>query len=348
LARHLELLMINILLVLAAVAVAIWLLSDILLLAFAALLIAVILDGMTRLVCRALPFVNRMVSLVLALLVLIATMAGAVFLMGMRVKEELTFLYEQLPDAIDALGERMGINDPLGAMGEQLVNFAGEGGLIGQVAGYTSAVFGGAASLVLVIVGGVYLAANPGLYVDGVRKLFPPRKSERVTSAMGNSGRALKLWLVGQFITMIVVGVATTLGLWAIGVPSALGLGVLAGIFEFVPIVGPVIAAVPAILVGLSEGNGMVYWIIALYVIIQQLEGAILIPLIQQRTVSLPPVLGLFSILIFGVLFGPLGILLATPLTVVAYVLIKQVYVRETLGWEVEVPGEEKEGDASK
>jgi predicted PurR-regulated permease PerM len=109
----------------------------------------------------------------------------------------------------------------------------------------------------------------------------------------------------------------------------------------FVPLVGPALAAIPAILVALSEGGTMVLWVIGLYVVVQQIEGNAIMPLVQRRTVGLPPVVTLFALVSLGVLFGPLGILLGTPITVVLYVAVKQLYVRDTLGEPTDVPGEE-------
>ena len=140
---------------------------------------------------------------------------------------------------------------------------------------------------------------------------------------------------------MLLVGVVTTLGLYAIGLPSALALGLIAGLAEFVPLVGPVFSAIPALLVALSVGGQTVFWVLGLYIVVQQLEGNLITPVIQRQTVDLPPALTLFALIAIGVLFGPLGVLLSTPLAVVIFVCVKQLYVRETLHEETEIPGEE-------
>jgi predicted PurR-regulated permease PerM len=101
-----------------------------------------------------------------------------------------------------------------------------------------------------------------------------------------------------------------------------------------------VFAALPAVLVAMGEGGTMVFWVIGLYVLVQQVEGNLILPLMQRRTVRLPPALSLFAILVFGVLFGPLGVLLAAPLAVVAFVAVRQLYLRRYLGEELSVPGE--------
>ena len=157
------------------------------------------------------------------------------------------------------------------------------------------------------------------------------------------SERALRLWLKGQLIAMVAVGLLVGLGLWALGMPSALALGLLAGMLEFIPFAGPLIAAIPAILLALAVGPDMALWVLLLYFAVQQFEGYVLTPLVQQYAVDLPGVVLLFSLLAFGTLFGTLGLILAAPLTVVSYVLVKRLYVIEALHTATPIPGEKKD-----
>lgn len=131
---------------------------------------------------------------------------------------------------------------------------------------------------------------------------------------------------------MSVIGALTTLGLWLIGVPSALALGLLAGLAEFVPLIGPIAAAIPALLVASSQGMDGVMLVAALYLVIQQLEGYLLTPLVTRELASVPPALTLFAIVAAGLALGVLGILFAAPLTVVAYLLVRKLYVEHALG----------------
>jgi len=112
---------------------------------------------------------------------------------------------------------------------------------------------------------------------------------------------------------------------------------------DFVPIVGPIFGAVPAVLLGFSISPTTALWVIALYLLIQQIEGNVVQPIVQRRAVDLPPALTLFALVAFGVLFGPLGVVFATPLAVVALVAVKQLYVSDILGEKVHVPGEKGE-----
>ncbi len=197
-----------------------------------------------------------------------------------------------------------------------------------------------AAKVLVVLAAGIYLALNPGLYLNGMLKLLPPDCQGEARETLEVLGQALKLWLFGQLAAMAVVGTLVTVGLMLLDIPSALALGFMAGLFEFVPFVGPVASAIPAVASGLMDSPRTALWVAGLYVLVQQTEGMLIQPLLQQRTVSLPPVLTIFAVLGFGVLFGPLGLLLATPLAVTCFVLVKKLWVREVLHEKVSVPGE--------
>jgi predicted PurR-regulated permease PerM len=155
------------------------------------------------------------------------------------------------------------------------------------------------------------------------------------------SGHALRLWLFGQIVAMVIVGVLTGAGLSLIGVPSALALGLLVGLAEFVPFLGPIFAAIPALLIAFNQGSQAALLTLALFVIVQQIEGYVVTPLVQQKVATLPAAVTLFAIVAAGVLFGIAGVVLAAPLTVVVYVLIKQLYVREALHTATPVPGDD-------
>jgi predicted PurR-regulated permease PerM len=153
---------------------------------------------------------------------------------------------------------------------------------------------------------------------------------------MAQLGHTLRWWLVGRIAGMIVVGFLTWIGLLLLGVPLSFTLATLAAILDFVPNIGPIIAAVPAVLVGLTESPMTGLYVALLYFAIQTLEGTLMTPLIEQRTVSLAPVLLLSAQLIMGVLFGVLGLLLATPFLVVLVIIIQRLYIEDVLGDSVE------------
>jgi predicted PurR-regulated permease PerM len=145
-------------------------------------------------------------------------------------------------------------------------------------------------------------------------------------------GAALRQWLIAQLGSMALVGVCAGLLLWLAGIRSPLALGLLAGLGQFVPVVGPFVVAAPGVLLALADGPEKFLWAIAIYVGVGQVESNLFSPLMLRHTAQLPMAMTLFAVLMFGILLGPLGVLFATPLAVVGYVLVKVVYVEGVLG----------------
>lgn len=220
--------------------------------------------------------------------------------------------------------------------------FAGQG-FVSRVTGTASLFWEALARAVFVFFLALYLAASPRTYRDGVAALVPPKHRARATEILNQIGRALQGWILGQLVSMLVVGIMVWLGLTIIGVPLALVLGLLAGLFEFVPLVGPVLAYVPAVIVASSQGFTDVLWVTLLYVVIQQLEGHLVVPLVQRHAIDLPPALTIGAVFVGGAAFGPVGLLVATPLAAVGLVLVDMIYRHDILGEHVELPagGEE-------
>ena len=187
--------------------------------------------------------------------------------------------------------------------------------------------------------GGIYLAINPRLYRDGFVKLVPPSVQPNVEATLDDAGQALRRWLAGQIIAMLIVGICTGAGLWLAGVPSPFALGLIAGLAEFVPIIGPILAAVPAILIASTQDWQTIAFAVTVLVIVQQVESNLITPLIADRMVAIAPAVGLFAVVATGVLFGPLGLLLGFPLAIVFDVAVRRLYVRDTLGERVEILG---------
>lgn len=197
--------------------------------------------------------------------------------------------------------------------------------------------------VILILFGSIFIAINPGLYRRGLVALVPKRRREVADEALGDSGRALKNWMLGQLVSMAAIGILTAAGLMLIGLPSALALGLLAGLLEIIPYAGPIIAAIPALLVALTQGPETALLTLAVFLIVQQIEGSLIMPLVQKKAVLLPPALTVFGVVAFGLLFGVVGLIFAAPLLVVAYVLVKRLYIEEALGSDAKVPGAQEE-----
>ena len=146
-----------------------------------------------------------------------------------------------------------------------------------------------AAGLVLVIVTGIYLAIRPAVYREGFIKLFPIEWHDRIGATLDDNNSALRLWLGAQLMAMAIVGVLVGLGVPLLGIPSPLALGLIFALSEFVPVVGPIIGAIPVLLVALGLSWELALWALALVIVIQLLESNIIIPVVAGHAVRLPP-----------------------------------------------------------
>lgn len=321
-----------------------WTVRGALLLAFAAVLVAVLIRAVADPLRDRLQVPKRLSVLVACLLIGVPLVA-IMLLIGNEMRDQAFLLLENLPDAAAALESQFGIRIPV--PGRAAPGAAPDATAVGEVARQAASAallaVDALAALVIVVVGGVYFAAEPRVYRTGVAKLLPRAQQERGREALDASGRALRLWLMAQLLSMAAVGTLTGLGAWAIGLPAPLALGLFAGLADVVPLVGPFIGAVPGLLLAFNMGWEMLAWTVLLYLVVQQLEGNVLMPILGERMVSIPSALLLFAVVAAGAALGFGGVLLAAPLTVVAVVLVGKLYVRETLGQRVEVPGEKEE-----
>ena len=248
-----------------------WALVDVLLLVFGAVLVATMLHALADPIARRTPL-SRTAALPLAALVILAVVGTAVWLFHAQVSGQIVDAVSKAQSGLPALAERLGVPGLAGQIVDTAHRVLSGDALLGRVTTVGATVLEATTNLVLVVFGGAYLAAAPTVYRDGVVKLFPAAARPRVGETLDTAGRALKLWLLGQAAAMIVTGALTWLGLWIIGVPSAAGLGLIAGVMELIPLVGPFLAAVPAILVALSQDASMAAWTVLVFILVQQVE----------------------------------------------------------------------------
>lgn len=325
---------------LALFALLLWQLADVILLAFGAILIAIILSASAEALVRYLHVPKRY-SLLLASLIILAIFIGSGILFGTQIRTQFANVVEQLPSALSDFTKNLGLGAIRGDVSEILDSLPASG-LAARLAGIGGTILGGLTNLILVVIAGIYIAASPHVYTKGFVQLFPPHYHERVESSLAASGEALKLWLVAQLISMACVGVLSALAFWFLGLPSPHALGLIAGILDFIPFLGPFLGATPAVLIAFSISAETALWTILAVLIVQQIESNVIFPLVARSVVTIPPALALFAILASSLLFGAPGLLFGFPLTIVTYVLVKKLYVRETLGEETTVPGEDK------
>lgn len=305
-------------------------LRDVWLIAFAAILVAIGLGAAANRISRW-TRLGQKASLTIACILVVLVLGSAFFLSWPQIQTQMPNLLDRVVAAANEIEDAWGIRlpttateltDAISGMGDQLLS-----GVMAVVGTLVTVV----TTFLLVLVAGIFIASEPRKYRHGAVMLFPKAWHEKVRDAFGKVGDGLKLWLRAQLLAMLVVGVLTGVGAWAIGLPSPLALGLLAGLGEFVPIIGPFAAVVPALMIAFAEDTSLLLWTVVLYVAVQQFEANLLTPMLQRRIVELPPVLFLFSLVALGIVFGIPGIVVAAPLSVSLYILIRELYVRNVL-----------------
>lgn len=313
-----------------ALGILFWLLSDIFALAFGMVVVAATLEAMMRPVLRRTGWPRRVV-LALVLFVLVVSLGLFFWFAGSSIAGQLQALSRMLPDAAkDALSWLR--DSPLGPVVSSAREGIQEKGVPwGGLASAASLTAGALSAVALAIIMGVYLAADPDLYRRGLLRLFPVDYRPRLRGALDAASQGLHRWLLGQFCSMAAVGLMTAIGLWALDMPLAAVLGLIAAVLAFVPFFGPIVAGVVAVMLAFTEGPMDALYVALLFLAIQQVEGNVLMPMLQRWAVRLPPILGLLSVVVFSILFGLPGVVLATPMIIVAMVLVQKLYVEDFL-----------------
>jgi predicted PurR-regulated permease PerM len=217
----------------------------------------------------------------------------------------------------------------------------------GFLFGFLSSVGTVLAGVVLIIFIAIYVGAEPKLYHDGLMHLFPHRARNKAGEVLTQMATVLRKWLVTQLIAMVVIGSVTAAAMFFLNVKAALALGFIAGVLEFVPTVGPILSAIPAIAMGFVDGPEKVLAVIVAYWGIQFLENNLLIPFLMRGGMDLPPALTLVAQALLTLIFGFLGLMVAVPLTAAVLVPIKLLWVRDTIGDDIDVRDDEDDDDAS-
>lgn len=310
-----------------------WFAFNLWLVLFAAILFAIFLRSLGNVVTRFLH-IRQPWSMFLALAVLLGSATLGGWLLAKPIAEQFQELTTRLPEAFDrakAQFEKFSLTKNFKMPSGAELNSAG-GKISAKILGIFRGTFEGIAAVLLIFFLGIYLALSPDLYLNGFVTLFPKRKRPRIKGVLLELGGVLQNWLLGQFIAMAVVGVLIVIGLSIVGVPLPLVLGLIAGLLDFVPIFGPIIAAIPAALLGFTISPMHALYVVLVFVVANQIESHLLIPLVQKHSVSLPPALTVFTLTLLGTLFGFLGLFLAMPLTATAVLLVKRFYIEDVLG----------------
>lgn len=313
---------------------------DVVLLVFASILLAIALRALAEPVAKRFGIPEPWaVGIVVALLVVL--FSGVGWAIAPAIGEQATQLRSALPDALQRLQQELSRFVWLESLFDSAPHSDApivQEGVASTVTNAVSGTLSAIANTAFVLVVAIYLAVDPRLYVEGVVRLFPPARRDRTRAVLHTIGTTLRWWLIGKGLSMILVGIAAFIGLLALKVPLAAALALIAALLDFIPNVGPILAVVPAALFALLQGPTQVAYVVALYAAIQVIEGYLLTPLIEQRTVSVPPALSLTAMLVAALLFGWLGLLLAAPATAALLVLVRMVYLEDTLGERQIIP----------
>jgi len=306
-----------------------------LLLLFACVLFAVLLYELSAILCRRFGW-NRKVALAAVVLGLLLIIGLGGWAMAPQIAEQSTELVQQIPQSLQRLRQMVESRPLLARIAadlpdakhllQSLQQFVPNAGL------FFGGVLGAIGNVAIILFVGIYFALSPRQYKQGIVKLVPQGKRERAVQVMDDIGDTLARWLIGKSLSMLIVGVATAGGLTLLGVPLGLILGIIAGLLDFIPYIGPIMAGVPAVLIALSISPDLALYTVLLFLGIQTIEGYVLQPLVEARAVEIPPALTIVMQLVFGSLFDFAGIALATPLTAMLMVLVDKLYVEDILG----------------
>jgi predicted PurR-regulated permease PerM len=201
----------------------------------------------------------------------------------------------------------------------------------------TLAVLGG---LLIILFLAIYIGADPDLYHRGLMLLFPRRGRHRAGEVFSAMATVLRRWLVTQLVAMVAIGSVTTVVLLILDVKAAFALGILAGLLEFIPTVGPILSAVPAVAMGFLDSPEKALYVAIAFWAIQFAENHLLIPLLMKGGVDVPPVLTILSQALMAMVFGFLGLMCAVPILAAVMVAVKMLYVEDVVGERVPVTNE--------
>jgi predicted PurR-regulated permease PerM len=321
---------------LVALALLIQNIAHILLLAFAAVLLAILLRSLSG-ILHHYTRIPEKPALALVIIGLVAIIGLAGWLLIPNIADQIDALIELLPNSVEQIRQavsRVPLGERVMEWIPQDISLLPDGTTIARrLGGIFSTTIGILGSIMILVFLGIYLAIEPQTYVNGIIKLVPLDRRERAHEVFSTLGTTLRRWLLAKITAMLVIGVLTTVGLWLLGMPLALALGVIAALLSFIPNIGPILAEIPAVLIAFNhEDPLMPLWVVLLYLGIQAVESYLLLPMLLRESIELPPVVVLLTVMILGSFFGILGVFVAAPLIASVLVLVKMLYIRDTLG----------------
>jgi predicted PurR-regulated permease PerM len=301
---------------------------NVLLLILAGVLIALYFRGLSGFIHRK-TNLSKKWSLPIAIITSLALLVLFFWLAGSKINEQVQQLSQTLPTTIDKAKQHLGQS----AIGQQILQKLSSGGdmkkATSTLQSFFRSTFGVLGDVYIILFLGLFFTAAPRTYINGFLKLFTPQAKPEAETLIHKVGTTLTKWLKGQLFSMLIVAVLTITGLLIIGVPMAFVLGIIAGILNFIPNFGPMIALIPAVLIGLTQGPQTALLVAGLYILVQMLESNVITPQIQKRLIDIPPALIIIAQLFMGVLTGGWGLVLSLPLVAILMVVVQELWIKK-------------------
>jgi len=302
---------------------------NVFLLILAGALIALYFRGLSGLIHRKTKMNNKL-SLIIAILGSLLLVVSFFWFAGNKIQQQVAELTKTLPQTIDHFKTQLNNS----ALGQQVMDrFSSQNMSKAStvVQTFFKSTFGVLGDMYVVLFLGIFFTASPKTYVDGFIKVMPAKAKEETEDVINKVGNTLTKWLKGQLFAMLIVAVLTAIGLTILGMPMAIVLALIAGVLNFIPNFGPLIAMIPAVLVGLMQGVNTALIVAGLYIFIQIIESNLITPQIQKKMINMPPALIIIAQLFMGVLTGGLGLILATPFTALLMVVIQETWIKKQI-----------------
>jgi predicted PurR-regulated permease PerM len=298
------------------------------LLILAGALIAIFFHGLSGLLCRKTKW-KEGICLTISVVGTLLLLVGLFWLIGAKVQGQIAQLSDTLPKTIENAKAQLSQNP----IGKKIVEKASSPGSMKKAQGlagtFFKSTFGVFGDIYVVLFLGIFFTVSPGIYKKGMVELIPKKGQAKGEDVLNKLGENLKKWLKGKIFSMTVVMILTGIGLSILGVPMWLVLAIIAGILNFIPNFGPLIAMIPAVLVAFMQGPSTAALVAGMFILIQVVESNFITPMVQQKLISIPPALIISAQLLISPLTGGWGLVLATPLMLIIMILVQELYIKE-------------------
>lgn len=303
---------------------------------FSGILLAVLLDGIARVIRCFIP-INHQIALSITFMVTALLIFGGGWLGSHHVAMQAPQLSKQISQSVNRINRQLMYKTSSFSQDNSRLSGTSKVMAFGKrITGNAKRLLSDTTSIIsngfIILILGAYFAVTPKKYLQIAASLIPPAHRDYVVEVLNTIGAMLRRWFLGQTMSMFLVGTLITIGLYSLGIELSLSLGIIAGIFTFIPYLGAIISALPAILVGLSSDLTMAIYVGILFLVVHIIEGYFFTPLIQKHIVRIAPAFLLIAQLLAGMFAGAAGVFLATPLVIIFTIGVQKFYLESFLG----------------